>query len=85
MDEMKTIRLLFFATLRDKARVKATQIVVPEGMTVLALKERVAEDFPDLRQSMSSVLIAINREFAFDDAIIPDQAEVALFPPVSGG
>jgi molybdopterin converting factor subunit 1 len=85
MNEMKTIKLLFFATLRDKARVKSTQIDIPVEMTVLDLKGKVAEDFPELRQSLASVVIAVNREFAFDDAIIPDQAEVAFFPPVSGG
>jgi molybdopterin converting factor subunit 1 len=85
MNEMKTIKLLFFATLRDKARVKSTQIDIPIEMTVLALKEKIAEDFPELRQSLPSVVISVNREFAFDDAIIPDQAEVAFFPPVSGG
>ena len=32
-----------------------------------------------------TVVVAINREFAFDDALIPAGGEVALFPPVSGG
>lgn len=30
-------------------------------------------------------LIAVNREYVFDAAPIPPDAEVALFPPVSGG
>jgi molybdopterin converting factor small subunit len=34
---------------------------------------------------MASVLFTINREYAFDDALVPPNAEVALFPPVSGG
>jgi molybdopterin converting factor small subunit len=34
---------------------------------------------------MKSVLITINREYAFDDAVIPIDAEMAMFPPVSGG
>jgi molybdopterin converting factor small subunit len=33
----------------------------------------------------SHVLISVNQEYAFDEAIIPADAEVALFPPVSGG
>jgi molybdopterin converting factor small subunit len=34
---------------------------------------------------MKSVLITINREYAFDEAVVPTDAEIALFPPVSGG
>ena len=34
---------------------------------------------------MKSVLSTINREYAFDEAILPDGAELAMFPPVSGG
>jgi molybdopterin converting factor small subunit len=30
-------------------------------------------------------VISINREFAFDDSVVPENAEVAMFPPVSGG
>jgi molybdopterin converting factor small subunit len=32
-----------------------------------------------------NVLVAINHKYVFDGAIIPDQAEIALFPPVSDG
>jgi molybdopterin converting factor small subunit len=34
---------------------------------------------------MESTLISVNKEVAFDDEVIPSGAEVALFPPVSGG
>jgi molybdopterin synthase catalytic subunit len=30
-------------------------------------------------------LISINKEYAFDEEIVPPGAEVAVFPPVSGG
>lgn len=34
---------------------------------------------------MSSMLVSINHEFSQDEDPIPSGAEVALFPPVSGG
>jgi molybdopterin synthase catalytic subunit len=34
---------------------------------------------------MSFALVSVNREYAFDGDIIPSGAELALFPPVSGG
>lgn len=82
---MHTVKVLFFATLRDRAGVRSSQLEIPAEMTVGQLKERITEEYPALEQSMASVVIAVNREFAFDEAIVPDRAEVALFPPVSGG
>jgi molybdopterin converting factor subunit 1 len=82
---LNRIKVLFFATLRDRAGMKFLDLEVPEGTTVQGLKAQIARDYPNLTQSMESVLISINREFAFDAAVVPPNAEVALFPPVSGG
>ena len=85
MLSMNRIKLLFFATLRDRAGTKSMELDVPENMTVQELKDKIAEEFPNLRDSMKSVLITIDREYAFDEAVIPPGAEMAMFPPVSGG
>lgn len=82
---MNKVKLLFFATLRDRAGTRNVEIEIPGGMTVSALKERIVELFPSLAQSVETALIAVNREYADGDAVVPDGAEVALFPPVSGG
>ncbi len=82
---MNRVKLLFFATLRDRAGTRTAEIDVPGGTTVRGLKEAVSEKYPNLKQSVDHVLVAINREYAQDDAAVPDGAEVALFPPVSGG
>ncbi len=82
---MKKVKVLFFATLRDRAGAKSLEIEIPEGATVGQLKDQVGRDRPNLEQSMQSVVVAINREFAFDENVIPEDAEVAMFPPVSGG
>ena len=82
---MNRIRVLFFATLRQRAGAASIEIDVAESMDVRALKERLSRDFPALAPSMGSVLTAINHEYALDETTIPTAAEVALFPPVSGG
>ena len=82
---MNHIKLLFFATIRDRAGTKSLEIDIPANLTILELKEKLSTDYPNLKDSMKSVLITINREYAFDDAVVPSNAEVALFPPVSGG
>jgi len=82
---MNQIKLLFFATIRDRAGAKSMELEVPDDMTVQGLKDKLSEDYPNLKESMKSVLITINREYAFDEAVIPQGAEMAMFPPVSGG
>ena len=82
---MNKIKLLFFATIRDRAGTKSLELDIPVNMTILVLKDKLSSDFPNLKESMSSVLMTINREFAFDDSIVPINAEIGMFPPVSGG
>ena len=82
---MNQVKLLFFATLRDRAGTKSIELDIPSGLTVRGLKEKISNEYPNLKASMSSVLITINREYAFDEAVIPQNAELAMFPPVSGG
>jgi molybdopterin converting factor subunit 1 len=79
------VKLLFFATLRDRAGTKSTEIDLPEGTTVQGLKDRLVQEIPDLKVSLQTVLVAINHEYASDESLVPVNAEVAFFPPVSGG
>ena len=82
---MNRVKLLFFATLRDRAGTKSMELDIPTELTVQELKDKISSEYPNLKESMKSVLITINREYAFDEALIPPNAEVAMFPPVSGG
>jgi len=82
---MNRVKLLFFATIRDRAGAKSMELDIPEDLTIQGLKDRLASDIPTLKESMKSVLITINREYAFDEAVIPPNAEIGMFPPVSGG
>ncbi|MGC8855194.1 MAG: molybdopterin converting factor subunit 1 [Anaerolineae bacterium] len=82
---MNRIKVLLFATLRDRAGSKSLELEIPDGTTVQGLKEQIAYQYPTLSEAMKTVLISINREYAFDEAVVPDGAEVAMFPPVSGG
>jgi molybdopterin converting factor subunit 1 len=82
---MNHVKLLFFATLRDRAGTKSIELDIPTDLTVQGLKNKISTEYPNLKESMSSVLVTINREYAFDEAVIPINAELAMFPPVSGG
>lgn len=82
---MNHIKLLFFATIRDRAGMKSMELDIPVDMTIGELKEQLSTDYPNLKESMKSVLMTINREYAFDEAVVPEHAEIGMFPPVSGG
>jgi molybdopterin synthase catalytic subunit len=79
------VKILFFATLRDRAGVKSLELEMPEGTTVRELKDKISAEYPNLKPSMETVLISVNKDYAFDEAVLPAGAEVAMFPPVSGG
>ena len=82
---MNHVKLLFFATIRERAGTKSMEMDVSNDLTIHELKEKLSAEHPNLKESLKSVLITINREYAFDEAVIPQNAEIGMFPPVSGG
>jgi len=82
---MKTVHILFFATLKERAGVARAELELADEAKVSDLKYLVAEQFPLLTPLLGHVLVAVNQAYAFDDDLIPEDADVALFPPVSGG
>jgi molybdopterin synthase catalytic subunit len=82
---MNHVKILFFATFKDRAGTRETALDLPEGARVSDLKKSLANRFPALEQALGSALVAVNHEFAMDGDPIPEAAEVAVFPPVSGG
>jgi molybdopterin converting factor subunit 1 len=82
---MHNVKALFFASLRDRVGVRSVELQIPAETNVVGFKSILIEKFPVLQGLMSHMLISVNQEYVFDEAIIPDSAEIALFPPVSGG
>lgn len=52
--------------------------------TVGELKDYLGGRYPKLN-SLSSLAVAVNSNFAENDTAVNDQDEIALIPPVSGG
>jgi molybdopterin converting factor subunit 1 len=78
------VQVLYFAGARDAAGVGAEPLGEPPA-TVRALKARLAELHPRLAPLLPRCRIAVDQSFAGDDDPVPDGAEVAVIPPVSGG
>ena len=82
---MNQVTALFFATLRDRAGIKSVELQIPPETNVAGFKSILIQKYPALTGLEGHMVVAINHEYVFDGAIIPDHAELALFPPVSGG
>lgn len=82
---MNQVKTLFFATLRDRAGVKSVELQIPLQTNVADFKTLLIKKYPALAGMMNHTLISMNHEYVFDETVIPEHAEIALFPPVSGG
>jgi molybdopterin synthase catalytic subunit len=78
------IRVLYFAAARDAAGV-SSELLSPVPPTVADLRRRLAAERPGLARVLPRCRIAVDEDFAEDDAPLRDGAEVALVPPVAGG
>ncbi len=79
------LTLQLFATLKDAAPEGRLEIEVPDGATVVEVWDAAIARAPQLAKWRRHARVAVNHEYAQDDTIVPDDAEVALIPPVSGG
>jgi molybdopterin synthase catalytic subunit len=74
------VRIRLFAMLRERAGASELSLELPEGARVrdaLVALESLAAGLP--------LVMAINREYASEDAPLSPGDELALIPPVSGG
>ena len=78
--------LLFFGIAKDI--VGASQIKMDFGgqlpKSVSDLKSALKDKYPEFSK-LSSLAVAVNREYADDNVQLQSNDEVAIIPPVSGG
>lgn len=75
----------YFAIARERTRVSAEPLELPDGATVATLRDALASKHPQLAPLFSQLRFALDEEFAPLDAKLTDGCEVALIPPVAGG
>ena len=79
------LTVLFFAQARDRAGVAERALELPAGSRVADALAAIRAAHPGLEPLVPHLAIAVNGELAAADAAIPEHAEIALLPPVSGG
>ncbi|MDP3277756.1 MAG: MoaD/ThiS family protein [Deltaproteobacteria bacterium] len=80
-----TVTVLFFAAARDVTQVASWECPYREGDTVADLRARVLDAFDSLRPWSRALRIAVDGEYAREDALVRAGAELAMIPPVAGG
>jgi molybdopterin synthase catalytic subunit len=79
-----SLTLLYFAGAREAAGT-AREILDERPATVGDLRALLLARHPALARVLPRCRIAVGEDFAEDPAPLPDRAEVAVIPPVSGG
>lgn len=83
------INLKFFASLRETLKTSQETLELPDGIATIAeLRDFLltrGEPWASALASNKAVRAALNHQMVEDDADLVDGAEVAFFPPVTGG
>ncbi len=86
---MKTLELRYFARLRDALGVQAERVDVPADIItprqLIAWLRLRGGAWDSELSGQRPFRVAINQDMAQLDDTIPPAAEVAIFPPVTGG
>jgi molybdopterin converting factor subunit 1 len=79
------VRVLFFGTLKDLAGKSSDLLELPESASVADLLAHYQGRIPRFKDSLPSLAVAVNQQYAGPETKLKTDDEVALLPPVSGG
>ena len=79
------VRVLFFGMLKDVAGKPAEWLDLPEGACIRDVLAHYETQIPRLKESIPSLALALNQQYAGPEARLKAGDEIALLPPVSGG
>lgn len=81
------VKVLFFGATADAVGKREIDFEPSEGAKVEDVFNEILNAFPGLRNNFdkSSLLLALNQEYANGGEIVRSGDEIAVFTPVSGG
>jgi molybdopterin converting factor subunit 1 len=79
------VHVLFFAQARERAGNARATLELPAGSRVADALAEIERLHPGLIELRPHLAVAVNQRLVKQDAPIPEDAEMALLPPVSGG
>ena len=84
---MNNVNVRYFASIRE-ALGSGEQVALPPDATVGLLRDRLIERSPTHAAALArgkALRCALNQALCEESAVVGEGAEVAFFPPVTGG
>lgn len=90
MDQIVSVRILFFAQAREQTKQSEGNIYLPQGTyKAREILTSILDTFPELRPLANCVILAKNQnylDFSSDEDIeLKANDEIAVIPPISSG
>src|SRR5215470_5875681 len=79
------VRVLFFGILKDLVGKASESLEVREGATLADVLTHYESSVPRMRELLPTIAMSVNQHYSGPGALLGDNDEVALLPPVSGG
>jgi MoaE-MoaD fusion protein len=79
------VRVLFFGVLKDLMGSAGESLELQDGATVADVLTYCESRVPRIREFLPAVALSVNQHYSGPGALLGDNDEVALLPPVSGG
>lgn len=80
-----TIKLLFFAALREAVGHAALTKEISGTMTAAEVFLQVQKEYPQAARFAGAISFAVNGDYAAPEVELKHGDELALLPPISGG
>lgn len=74
-----------FARARDLCGQQAVNVQLQPGASVGDLRNRLVAEYPALARLSPHLMFAIACDYVADSTLLEPGADIACFPPVSGG
>ncbi len=79
------IKVLVFAHLKELIGSESIDLEIQDDATGSDLLRKLEASFPRIKEHRKYLKLSMNGEYIDVNAAIQQDAEVAIFPPVSGG
>jgi molybdopterin converting factor subunit 1 len=82
------VNVLYFARLRETFNLSREHLALPDGARVADLLDLLRTrggDWPRELAPGRSFRVAVDQDIASQNSVLREGAEVAIFPPVTGG
>ncbi|CAI8263339.1 MAG: MoaD/ThiS family protein [SAR202 cluster bacterium] len=79
------LEVILFAIYKERLKTNSIIVQLPESSTVEQLVNKLKNDYPQLADPETNIVVAVNSEYSEYNLKLNETDEICLIPPVSGG